>query len=183
MSYLLVCLVWVRRPSAFAAGGQVGAIPLQALSPPVCGQAGLQTREENRGKGTLLLIVLAPGPAPLGGLVGLHSWAMCSMTGFPCVSVLGSVCARVIGESLPVWASVSSKAGPGRTSTRAAPAGSGEMKPQPWFSPRGFSQENLYFPGAGSQPVLSYQHWIHCLLQTVTVKLMYREVVSFMFNN
>lgn len=73
----------------------MGAIPLQALSPPGVWASWPADQRENRGKGTLLLIVLAPGPAPLGGLVGLHSWAMCSMTGFPCVSVCLGVCVRV----------------------------------------------------------------------------------------
>ena len=75
-------------------------------------------------------------------------------------------------ESACVGICVQQRRGPSRTSTRApAPAGGGEMKPQPWFSPRGFHWGRNLF-SRGRKPVLSYQHWIHCFLQTVTVKLM-----------
>ena len=146
MSYLFVCLIWSEKTvglcSRWASGGHppAGPQPSRCVGKLTCRQ------REHRGKGTLLLIVLAPSPAPLEVLVGPHARVMCSMIGFPCVSVCVSVCECVCEcvcvcetESACVGICVQQRRGPSRTSTRApAPAGSGEMKPQPWFSPRGF---------------------------------------------
>ena len=151
MSYLFVCLVWSGMTGGLTAGAQKGLAPCAPSAPLLCGQPTLRGRASPGAWGSEALDRLQTRERRAGDALALspHLWkgcwylALCPVLRgqvFLCVRVCVCVCV----QRMP------------RPSHAHRPSGQ-----------QGDVAAALVFPGGsmGNSPVLTYQHWIHCLLQ------------------